>query len=228
MSMCAQPSFEAGSTTTTSAGQLLPGGDPAIGVDAGLRPFYFAATFWGPVFRGYFTDLLLASLLSPNNIPALNPRRNNRFLIATPRVDWDALQEHPMFRLLRTYAEPEWLELEVSPDDHRADRKMRAMSKGHRLIASRAFEGRAYGVVAPPDLILSDGSVAAMERVAAAGEKVVLALAIRYQHEPILAELERVGYLKPGQPLAIKPRDLMRIALPYLHSETLRYEYDAP
>src|SRR5438445_13121957 len=111
--MSAQPSLEANSTATTSGGQPLPRGGPATAVDAGLRPFYFAATFWGPIFRGYFTDLLLASLLSPKNIPALNPRRNNKFLIATPRVDWDALQEHPMFRLLRTFAEPEWLELEV-------------------------------------------------------------------------------------------------------------------
>jgi hypothetical protein len=197
-------------------------------VDAELRPFYFTATFWGPVFRGYFTDLLLASLLSPGNIPALNPRRKSKFLIATPRVDWDALQEHPMFRLLRTYAEPEWLELEVGPDDLRTDRRMGVMSRGQHLLASRAFEDRAYGVFVTPDLILSDGSVVAMERLAEAGKKVVLAVAIRYQHDPILAEMEGAGYLKRGQPIAINPRDLMRIALRYLHSEMLRYEYDAP
>ncbi len=200
----------------------------ATAVDAGLRPFYFAAIFWGPVYRDYFTDLLLASLLSPSNLPALDPRRGNKFLIATPRSDWDAIQEHPMFRLLRAYAEPEWLDLEVSPDDHQMDRKMRAMSRGHRLVASRAFEDRAVGVFVTPDLILSDGSVAAMKRLVEVGKKIVLAVAIRYQHEPIVAELERVGYLKPGQPLAIGSRDLMRIALRYLHSETLRYEYDAP
>ncbi len=200
----------------------------ATAVDAGLRPFYFAAIFWGPVYRDYFTDLLLASLLSPNNLPALDPRRGNKFLIATPRSDWDAIQEHPMFRLLRAYAEPEWLGLEVSPDDHRMDRKMRAMSRGHQLVASRAFEDRAVGVFVTPDLILSDGSVAAMKRLLEVGKKVVLAVAIRYQHEPILTELERAGYLKPGQPLAIGSRDLMRIALRYLHSETRRYEFDAP
>lgn len=197
-------------------------------VDAGLRPFYFSAIFWGAVYRGYFTDLLLASLLSPNNIPALDRRRGSKFLIAAPAADWEAVQDHPMLRRLRAYAEPEWLNLEVSPDDHRMDRKMLAMSRGHRLIASRAFDDRAYGVFVTPDLILSDGSVAAMERFAEAGKKVVLAVAIRYQHEPVLAELEQGGYLKPGQPLAIGPRDLMHVALRHLHSETLRYEYEAP
>jgi hypothetical protein len=218
-----QPSSKVESTAIASARQSLSGGAAAAAGDAGLRPFYFTAVFWGSVYRDYFTDLLLASLLSPNNIPALNHRRGNKFLIATPRADWEALQEHPLFRRLQAYAEPEWLELEVNPDDH----KMRIMSRGHRLVASRAFEDRAYGVFITPDLILSDGSVAAMERFAEAGKKVVLAVAIRYQHEPILAELERAGYLRLGEPLAIGSRDLMRIALRHLHSETLRYEYDA-
>jgi len=213
---------------STLAPRSIPIREPRGAVDRGLRPFYFGAIFWGPVYRNYFTDLLLASLLSPNNIPALSSGRGNKFLIATPQTDWDALQEHPLFRLLRSYAEPEWLGLEVSPDDHRMDRKMRVMSRGHRLVASRAFRDRAYGVFVTPDLILSDGSVAAMERLVEAGKKVVLAVAIRYQHEPILAELEREGYLKAGEPLAIGSRDLMRIALRHLHSETLRYEYDAP
>ena len=214
--------------SSVTAGTPLPTQEVATGVDPGLRPFYFGVIFWGEVYRGYFTDLLLASLLSPNNIPALDPRRGNKFLIAAPRADWDAIQDTPTFRLLRAYVEPEWLNLEVGPDDHRMDRKMRAMSRGHRLVASRAFEDRAYGVFVTPDLILSDGSVAAMERLARSGKKVVLAVAIRYQHEPILARLEGAGYLRPGQPLSIGSRDLMRLALPHLHSETLQYEYDAP
>jgi hypothetical protein len=226
--MPARQAAKVESAATTSARHPLSRGETTTAVDAGLRPFYFAVIFWGPVFRGYFTDLLLASLLSPNNIPALNPRRNNKFLIATPRADWGALQEHPLFGRLRAYVEPEWLELEVSPDDYKVSRKMGAMSRGHRLVTSRAFEDRAYGVFVTPDLILSDGSVVAMERLAEAGKKVVLAVAIRYQHEPILAELEHEGYLKPGQPLTIGPRHLMRIALRHLHSETRRYEYDAP
>ena len=215
-------------STVSGARHPLPAEQVGSARDWGLRPFYFAAIFWGQVYREYFTDLLLASLLSPNNIPVLNRRRGNKFLIAAPQTDWDAIQGHPMVRLLRAYVEPEWLNLEVSPDDHRMDRKMRAMSRGHRLVASRAFEDRAYGVFVTPDLILSDGSVEAMERLAQAGKKVVLAVAIRYQHEPILAELERMGYLRSGQPLAIDSRNLMRIALRHLHSETRRYEYEAP
>jgi hypothetical protein len=190
-----------------------------------LRPFYFTVVFWGAVYRGYFTDLLLASLLSPHNIPALKKSRGNKFLIVTTRQDWHALQGHPMFERMRQYLEPEWHEMPV-PQSH--ELKMLVMSRGHKRVATRAFEDQAYGVFVTPDLILSDGSVAAMERLAEAGKKVVLSVAIRFRHETLLPEMEREGYLKAGEPLTISSRDLMRLALRNLHSETLRYEFDAP
>jgi hypothetical protein len=189
-----------------------------------LRPFYFTVVFWGSVYREYFTDLLLASLLSPNNIPALNKSRRNKFLIVTTREDWQALQGQPMFERLRQYLEPEWIEMPF-PQSH--ELKMLVMSRGHKQVATRAFEDQAYGVFVTPDLILSDGSVAAMERLAEAGKKVVLSVAIRFRHETLLAEMDSEGYLKPGEPMAISSRDLMRLALGNLHSETLRYEFDA-
>lgn len=190
-----------------------------------LRPFYFMVVFWGPAYRRYFTELLLPSLLSPNNLPGLRRERRNRFLIVTTREDWEAIQEDGVFRLLATYAEPIWVEMEC-PDP--SEPKMLVMSRGHKRMAARAFEERAYGVFLSPEMVFSDGSVATMERLADAGKKVVLAVAIRFQYETIVPEMERQGYLKSGQPLVIGSRDLMRIALRNLHSETLRYEFDAP
>lgn len=189
------------------------------------QPFYFMAVFWGATYREYFTDLLVASLLAPNNLPALDPRRRSRFLIVTTAEDWAALQQARAFHLLKAHVEPVWIEMQPPDPD---DPKMLVMSAGHKAMAARAFEDRAYGVFVTPDLILSDGSVANMERLAEAGRKVVLSVAIRFAQETMLAEMEEHGYLKPGQPLAIGSRDLMRIALRNLHSETRRYEFDAP
>ena len=190
-----------------------------------LRPFYFMVVFWGAAYRRYFTELLLPSLLSPNNLPGLRRERGNRFLIVTTREDWRAIQEDGMFRLLGTYAEPVWLEMRP-PDP--GDPKMLVMSRGHRRMAARAFEDRAYGVFLSPEMVFSDGSVATMGRLADAGKKVVLGVAIRFRYETMVPEMERRGHLQPGQPLGIGSRDLMRIALQNLHSETLRYEFDAP
>ena len=190
-----------------------------------LQPFYFTVVFWGEVHRRYFLDLLLASLLSPNNIPVLNPARKSKFLIVTTRKDWEALQLEPLFLQMQRYVEPVWFEMAFP---HERESKMLVMSQGHKQVTMRAFADRAYGIFVTPDLVLSDGSVAAMERLAEAGKKVVLSVAIRFAQETLLAEMEREGYLKPGQPLVLPARDLMRMALQHLHTETLRYEFDAP
>lgn len=190
-----------------------------------MQPFYFTVVFWGEVHRNYCTDLLMASLLSPGNIPALNPERKSKFLIVTTKHDWVALQSNEIFNQLKRYVEPVWLEM---PFPGPGESKMLVMSEGHRLVSIRAFDDGAYGVFTTPDLVLSDGSVAAMERLAEAGKKVVLSVAIRFAQETLLDEMEREGYLKSGQPLVLPSRDLMRMALQHLHTETLRYEFDAP
>lgn len=190
-----------------------------------LRPFYFMATFWGATYREYFTDLLLASLLAPGNIPALRRERQSKFLIVTTRQDWDALQAHPLFQRLASFVEPIWFEMPVPGQE---EPKMLVMSRAHRQMTAKAFQDRAYGVFLSPDLMLSNGSIRSMERLVANGKKVVLAVAIRFRHETMLAELEQLGYFRPGCALAVGSRNLMRVALRHLHSETLRYEFDAP
>jgi len=136
-----------------------------------MQAFYFMVVFWGPVYRAYFTELLVASLLSPKNVPAVGMERRNRFLIVTTREDWEALQANETFQSRRHCVEPVWFEM---PFPAAAEPKMLVMSRGHRQVAERAFKDRAYGVFLTPDLILSDGSVAAMERLVRAGKKVVL------------------------------------------------------
>ena len=189
-----------------------------------LRPFYFTVVFWGARHRGYFTDLLVASLLSPNNIPSLKRDRRSKFLIVTTKQDWEVLQRQHLFQQLCQYVEPVFLEMPF-PNEH--DLKMLVMSKGHKQVSLMAYKDEAYGVYLAPDLILSDGSVAAMERLAEQGEKVVLCVAIRFCQETLLPALEQSGFLKAERPLAISSRELMALALRNLHTETLRYEFDA-
>lgn len=189
-----------------------------------LRPFYFTVVFWGPVYRQYFLDLLLASLLSPNNLPSLDPARGSKFLIVTTRADWDALQSELLFHQMQQYLQPVWFEMPFPQQD---ELKMLVMSKGHKQVAMRAFADRAYGIFVTPDLVLSDGAVAAMERLAVKGKKVVLSVAIRFAQETLLEEMQRLKYWTPGQPLVLPARDLMRLALKHLHTETLRYEFES-
>ena len=189
-----------------------------------LRPFYFYVVFWGEQFRDYFLDLCLPSLLSPENIPALTGGRANRLLIATTREDWEKVRTAPIFREAMDVVEPVWIEMpRPGPDES----KMRVMSQGQLAAVRMAYHDGAYGVVLAPDLVLSDGSVAALERLALEGKRLVLAVALRFSMDPIVATLKSRGLMRPGEPMSLPARELMEIALPNLHSEILRFEWDA-
>lgn len=200
------------------------GEEPAAEADS-LRPFYFYVVFWGEQFRDYFLELCLPSLLSPNNIPALANRKRSRLLIAAPRADWEAIQQEPIFRRLKSHMEPVWLEMAVPGPD---DSKMLVMSKGQKAAVEMAFRDAAYGVTLAPDLILSDGSVAELQRLALEGKKLVLIPAMRFSMDPIVDALKARGLMRPGQPLTLPARELMGIALENIHSEFLRYDWNSP
>jgi len=193
--------------------------------EASPRPFYFICVFWGRQYWQEFCRLCLASMLSPGNIPALDQdiRPDSRFVIVATQQDWDELQDDPTFILMCRYIEPLFIEL---PRPDADDNKMNVMSQGHALASQAAFQARARGVYLTPDLVLSDGSVVALQRLSRDGKKIVLCVAVRLTEEGCLPELEALGVMEPGQPMILPARTLVGIALRNIHSETRRYEWD--
>lgn len=199
-----------------------------------LRPFYFNVVVWGGRFRGYFLNLCLPTLLAPNNIPALHNRNKNKFLICTTLDDWDAMLSSPMFELLQEYVDPVFIRIPV-PHERGLGYQHIHMGVGHKLATDMMYRDQAYGVILTPDCLLSDGSIAALERHAVAGDHVVLSAALRFAEEPLLGHLATPeGFegvdasIEPGQPLSLSARQLVAAGLKSMHSETLRYEWDKP
>jgi len=102
------------------------------------------------------------------------------------------------------------------------------MSAGHKAAAIRAHADGAYAVYLAPDMVLSDGAVSELDRLARQGSKVVLAAACRFVQEECLAAFRSRGMLEPGKPLCLPPRLLVEIAFAHLHPETAGFEFDAP
>lgn len=197
-----------------------------------LRPFYFIVVFWGETFRNYLCDFCLPSLLSPNNIPILEGIRGNKFLFCTTPQDWETLRQVPIFQSLQHCIEPLYIEIPFPPEDKSG---CEHMGIGHKLAAQMAFRDKAYGVFLTPDLMVSDGTVQVLKRSAQAGFKVVLTAALRFGEEPLFDNLRDLGVLKPkerhsqtGLPLSISGRQLVKAGIRSFHSQTQRYEWDAP
>jgi len=198
------------------------------------RPLYFMVAFWGERYRDRFASLFLRSLLSPNNLPRLRAEDGHCFLIATTRVDWLAVENLPIMTELRHYVLPVLVEIPDGDDDsytaalHRQTRCL-------KLLFEAAYPNRPYGCLLLPDLIVSDGFVAAIIRSADAGHQLVLLPALRQAEEGVLDDLTAAGLLafearpgKPMQPLTLAPRMLADLALRHLHPEVAVFEEGHP
>jgi hypothetical protein len=189
--------------------------------------FYFLTVFWGEAFRTVFLEACLPSLLAPRNIPALRNRQDSRFLIVTTSEDWRIVRAHPIFARLAALVTPEHIEMPApGPLDRRSN--LLLSSAGHRLATERAFAARAATMVVAPDVIFSDGAVEALQRRAAAGFPIVLALGLRAEQDKTLAELRGRGLLRAGSPLALSGRETVEVFLRNMHSESIVYEWEAP
>lgn len=200
-----------------------------------LRPFYFIVVCWGEKYTDFLCNLCIPALLAPGNIPALANRRDgthNKFLIATTDEDWARMEARPVFRALRAYVEPVKITIPPPPEGLSA---CIHMGLGHKFATQTAFEARAYAVLLTPDLMVSDGTMAAAQRHAVEGKQVVLTAALRFGEEPLFENLKAIGLPGPDDrlgdralPLVATGRQFVDAGLKSFHSETLRYRWDVP
>jgi hypothetical protein len=208
----------------------MPAAEDATGAGMLDRPFYFILVLWGARFRNYFLDLCLPTLLSPRNLPSLTTRGRSKFLFCTRPDDWAAISASPIFQLLERCVEPVYIEIPPCPPGVSG---CVHMGIGHRRGCELAYEAKAYPFVLTPDSIFSDGTIARLQELALAGVQLALVPALRFAEEPLFDELWQAGIAPLGragraEPIAISNRDLARMALASMHSETRTYEWDAP
>ena len=197
-----------------------------------LRPFYFIVVCWGKNYTNFLFNFCIPSLLAPQNIPSLYNRGKNKFLIATTNEDWIQMQSLKAFETLRQFVEPVHVLIPSCPP---GESSCVHMGIGHKLATQIAFEARAYSVLLTPDLMLSDGTMAAVQKHAVSGVEVLLVAALRFGEEPLFKNLESMGIAgsksrlgDEGHPLIATGRQFVEAGIKSFHSETLRYEWDAP
>lgn len=200
-----------------------------------MRPFNFMIPFWGEAYRGFFVDRCLPSLLAPNNLPLLAAADGHRFLIATTGRDWEAIRDLPIMQRLRRHATPE----PIIIDDPRVTPPgsvQAVLQQNHcqKLLIEAAYKDRTYACMLWPDVIFSDGTVAALRKRAEEGYQLVLCASLRHVEETVLTELRSRGLLpasakhsQSATDMPIPPRLLADISVRHLHPEVLIYDGDS-
>ena len=145
--------------------------------------------------------------------------------------EWDEVTVTPLDVLAPdAYAELEAIGRdignELSIHSHYALR-IHFMATGHKSAAIAAHRAGACAVFLAPDMMLSDGAVRTLEEYWRTGVKVVLIPALRFKQEECLEEFAARGLLTPGQPLALAPRELVKLIFRHPHPETECFEYDS-
>lgn len=189
--------------------------------------------FWGPVYRQYFVDRCLASLLAPGNLPQLLAKDGHRLLVATTTADWQAIEGLPIMQEVRLYVTPVHLAVDtLAPTGAGSQSAIIQQNQCHKVLLEAAHSYHAYGCMLWPDVIFSDGLCRALLRWATEGYQLVLFASLRHVQELVLEELSRRGLLsldaRPSQTcqaLIISPRLLADISIRHLHPEILPYEF---
>jgi hypothetical protein len=189
------------------------------------RPIYFFVVFWGARFRGYFANILLRSLLAPNNLPLLAREGGHKLLVCCPAEDWRVLQSLPAFSAAARYVEPVHVPFEPPPPgrapvDH--------MSDGQLLAMARCFDGEAYGSLLHPDMLFADGFVACLLRHVATGTEALLVPALRLAEEPLFRHLGLDEGRISGEALIYTSRMVVAALVASLHDEIVECEMGGP
>ncbi len=196
---------------------------PRDGVPPDPAPYYFNVVVWGKSHCDYLMNYCIRSLLSPNNIPILNDKKQrNKFLFATPVEDWARIKCNPIFSRLAQYVEPVLIEL----PPHNSDvSNCIHMNIGHKAISEILYSDRAAGVMLTPDLLVSDGTLAHIQTLVQNGKQVVYLPAYRFLTNLLLPQIDETSANDGEFHLTVSGRQLVKICLSSLHPESRHGEW---
>jgi hypothetical protein len=178
---------------------------------------------WGTAFTRRFLDYALPTQLAEGNLPALSNLAGSVYTIATTASDEATIRADAGFARLAALVPCQFLSID---DVDRAE-PYTAMTEAHRRCLQRLHPAHA-AVILPPDALWSDGSFAALERLVAAGKRLVLIAGLRTRAETLEPVLAAWRAAQPGPGLTLSGRELVTLALAHLHAVSEALCWDEP
>jgi hypothetical protein len=179
---------------------------------------YIAA--WGEKYLCHLTEIGLAALLAPNNLPAMGSFGHLRMILFVPRTEMPRLRETPIVQEIGQFCQLEIREFEPKTfaNPHAA------LSEAHRLALSDAIEDGSQVIILNADTVISDGTLLAAARSAAAGKKVLLVTGLRLNERTAAPILRNNLLEEAGRADTLQPRKFLKFAMNHFHPEVARYD----
>jgi SAM-dependent methyltransferase len=177
--------------------------------------FDFVIVCWGPSYTRLLLDVCLPSLLASGNLPAISSLSKSRFCIYTTDIDAVEIRQSAAFAALQRL-----MPVNIHfPQGLKGDRYEK-MSSCHRHAIAEAESRKSAIVCLGPDLIMANGSLAAISRLADSGYRVVLCPGLSLIAEeaaPVFTSMADSSACS----IAISSHDLFDFGINCLHPRTL-------
>jgi hypothetical protein len=174
--------------------------------------FFYVDVIWGRSYANLFTNVSLASRLSPGNLPAMPNNSESKTILVTTDQDRAHIMRSSLFRQLERVMEVVFLPLQIT-----TQAKYDLMSTGHRqAIEHVASQG--YCVFFSPDTIVAEGSIPWLYELAQSGRQIVAGCGPCVNHEAFLNEISLDPDVDTGRVLTLPSRKLVELILRNLHN----------
>ena len=174
--------------------------------------FHVVTHVWGREYLDLFLNVCIPNQLAPGNVPALPPGSRYRILTRSNHVD--ELDVHPMVHALREVIPVDIVVVEALDRHGDGPYDIKLMIACHRKATADILDADAAIIMLSADFILSANVLAAVVRRHREGYRAVVNTGLRLNKESFLQRLDE----SDTAPAALSSRELVRMALPYLHS----------
>lgn len=180
--------------------------------DRAKARFFYVDVIWGSSYANLFTNVSLATRLSPRNLPAMPNNSESKTILVTTDQDRAHIMRSSLVRQLEKLMEVVFLPLQITTQG-----KYDLLSTGHRQ-AIEHVAGQGYCVFFAPDAIVAEGSIPRLYELAQSGRQIVAGCGPCVNQEAFLSEISLNPDVDTGRVLTLPPRKLVDLIVRNLHT----------
>jgi hypothetical protein len=213
-------------TDRTNAGVVAaPSGAPSS--VAAPKAIQLLLPVWGQRYIKQFLNTCLPTMLAPGNLPALAAALPCKFVFLTSSEDAEILREHPACRYLSSICDVDVRVIDdlITGDNHSTTITL-AYAHAVKAAGEALLDTCFFFLIS--DYLMADGSLATVLDRVMAGARGVLAGNFQVVEEDAYKSFHATFDRGDTPEIVLRPRELVKWALPFLHPVTAGNSADFP
>lgn len=195
----------------------------------GPAGIHFLMPVWGEPYVTSCLEASIPSYLSPGNLGSWSKEANNRFTFYCSSDDAELIHGAAVFARLGEHIETRVhvVDDELRRCEEEGLSKRWVMTESHRIGLEAAARERAAFVPLYSDLVLGDGALSSMVRIARTGKRLIIYGCFTTVAETFVPALLKGHRSDDGCVIDIPPRDLVKLGMEHIHPDIKNFFADS-